>query len=67
MREFDILLFSEEDLTDGGRKSVRRSCDAAFLLKMKQNPDCGKFLGMVCGPRKKDKNYVMVKVDIGYD
>lgn len=53
-RDFDILLFSTEDLITKNSQQIKKICDAKFLLKMRNNPSSGQFLGLVYQQRKKD-------------
>ncbi len=62
MREFDLVLISDEEI-DVERNSYW--CNSDFLSNLRVQK--GKMLAMVRMPRKSDHNFIKVKVDVGLD
>lgn len=59
MKEFDVLLLSQDPLPEN---DVKKITNFNYLMKMKQEK--GKMLAMVHQRRKKNKNYITLKIDL---
>ena len=51
LREFDILLFSREELLKDSDQNIKKICSAKFMLDMANNRSSNNFLGMVNASR----------------
>ena len=66
MRENDLLLLSEQPLEGAHNNSVKKICNAEFLMQMVNKKREGIFLASVFHSRAKDTNFVDVRVDAGF-
>ena len=66
LRENDLLLLSEKPLEGTDKNTVKKICNAEFLMQMVKKEKTGIFLASVQHSRQKDHNYVDVRVDAGF-
>ena len=66
LREFDILLFSHEELLKDSDQNIKQVCSAKFMLDMANNRSSNIFLGMVNASRQRESTSLNVKVDSKY-